>query len=62
VFALFWLLIFFERKPWGNAPRNRKYILKKEEAKLQRGGTYIRPNQWLGNEKGLAKEKQQIRL
>jgi hypothetical protein len=43
-------------------PRNRKYILKKEEAKLQRGGTYIRPNQWLGNEKGLAKKKQQIRL
>jgi hypothetical protein len=49
-------LLFFERKPWGNAPGNRRNILK-EETKLQRGGTYARPNQWLGNEGGLAKKE-----
>jgi hypothetical protein len=45
----------------GQCPPAAEYI-KKEEAKLQRGRTYIRPNQWLGNEKGLAKKIQQIRL
>jgi hypothetical protein len=45
----------------GQRPPVAEYI-KKEEAKLQRGRTYIRPNQWLGNEKGLAKKIQQIRL
>jgi hypothetical protein len=55
---------FFERKPWGNAPpsRQQEIYIKKEEAKLQRGGTYVRPNQWLGNERGQAKKKQQTRL
>jgi hypothetical protein len=41
---------FFERKPWGNTPGNRRNILK-EETKLQGGGTYVQPNQWLGNER-----------
>jgi hypothetical protein len=45
----------------GQRPPATGYI-KKEEAKLQRGGTCIRPNQWLGNKKGLAKKKQQKRL
>jgi hypothetical protein len=48
--------LFFERKPWGNAPGNKKKYIKKEETKLQ-GGTYVRPNQWLGNERGLAKKE-----
>jgi hypothetical protein len=37
-------------------PGNRKNILK-EETELQRGGTYARPNQRLGNEGGLAKRE-----
>jgi hypothetical protein len=45
----------------GQRPPAAEYIIK-EETKLQRGRTYIRPNQWLGNEKGLAKKIQQIRL
>jgi hypothetical protein len=53
--------LFFLNENCGVAPPgNRENILKKEETKLQRG-TYIRPNQWLGNEKGLAKKKQQVR-
>jgi hypothetical protein len=38
-------------------PGNRRNILKREETKLQGGGTYVRPNQWLGNEEGLAKKE-----
>jgi hypothetical protein len=49
-------ICFFERKPWGNTPGNRRNILK-EEAKLQEKGTYNRPNQRLGNERGLSKER-----
>jgi hypothetical protein len=37
-------------------PGNRRNILK-EEAKLQEKGTYNRPNQRLGNERGLSKER-----
>jgi hypothetical protein len=43
-------------------PWQQEIYIKKEEAKLQRGGTYVRPNQWLGNERGQAKKKQQTRL
>jgi hypothetical protein len=39
-------------------PGNRRNILKKgNKTKLQEGGTYVRPNQWLGNERGLAKKE-----
>jgi hypothetical protein len=55
-------VIFFERKPWGNAPGKRNHILTEEtKIKLQRGGTYALPNQWLGNEGGTSKERNNSR-
>jgi hypothetical protein len=45
---------FFENENRGATPRgNRNHILTEEtKIKLQRGGTYALPNQWLGNEGG----------
>jgi hypothetical protein len=37
-------------------PGNRRNILKRVD-KVTRKGTYIRPNQRLGNERGLSKER-----
>jgi hypothetical protein len=53
------MLIFFERKPWGNTPlQPEKYIKKRGKVTRKREkGTYNRPNQRLGNEKGLSRER-----
>jgi hypothetical protein len=47
-------IFFFENENRGATPRgNRNHILTEEtKIKLQRGGTYALPNQWLGNEGG----------
>jgi hypothetical protein len=39
----------------GQRPPAQEIYIKKEETKLQEGGTYVRPNQWLG--KGTSKER-----
>jgi hypothetical protein len=47
---------FLNENRGATPPGNRKNIIK-EETKLQRGGTYARTNQQLGNEGGLAKRE-----
>jgi hypothetical protein len=51
-----WRSIFLNENRGATPPGNRRNILK-EEAKLQEKGTYNRPNQRLGNERGLSKER-----
>jgi hypothetical protein len=54
-----WYLHFFLNENRGaTPPGNRNHILTEEiKNKLQRGGTYALPNQWLGNEGGQAKRE-----
>jgi hypothetical protein len=49
-------MFFLNENRGATPPGNRRNILK-EETKLQEKGTYIRPNQRLGNERGLSKER-----
>jgi hypothetical protein len=52
------LQFFLNENRGATPPGNRNHILTEEiKIKLQRGGTYTLPNQWLGNEGGQAKRK-----
>jgi hypothetical protein len=65
IFALSLCLPFFflNENRGATPPGNRNHILTEEiKIKLQRGGTYALPNQWLGNEGGgKQREKQQLK-
>jgi hypothetical protein len=51
-------IIFLNENRGATPPGNRNHILTEEtKIKLQRGGTYALPNQWLGNEGGTSKER-----
>jgi hypothetical protein len=49
-------VVFLNGNRGATPPGNRNNIIT-EETKLQRGGTYARPNQRLGNEGGQAKRE-----
>jgi hypothetical protein len=54
---LSYVLFFLSENCGATPPGNRRNILNKWKTKLHEGGTYIQPNQWLGNKRGLAKKE-----